>query len=151
MPSAAVATKQVTGPGFAFSVPAGWRVSHTDRSAKAQSGDARPAIVFAAAYRLGKAYAPAQFEAAAKELDGVAAKLAAAAGGTVTSSETTTVDGMKVRAYRFTATAHGGSYADRVAFVLHGKREVQLLCQAPAGASDPGGACALLFSSFSLK
>ena len=102
-------------------------------------------------YRLGKVYSPDQFDAAAKELDGVAARLARAAGGKVVSSETTRVAGRKVRAYRFTAAAAGGGTADdRVAFVLAGRREVQLLCEAPAGAGDPDGACALLLATFSL-
>jgi hypothetical protein len=32
--------------------------------------------------------------------------------------------------------------------VLQGTREYQLFCRAPAGSSDPDGACALLYSSF---
>lgn len=132
-------------------MPAAWRVRHETHGANAQSRRNPPAIVSAATYRLGKTYAPSEFGAAAKELDGVAARLARAAGGKVTESETTTVDGRKVRAYRFGATVSGaGAYADRVAFVLAGRREVQILCQAPAGAGDPDGACALLFSSFTL-
>jgi hypothetical protein len=145
------ATLIVRGPGFRFSAPVGWRVRHTPTSAVAQSPDQPPAIVSAAVYRLGKAYAPDDFGAAASELDGVAAKLARAVGGKLTARETTTVSGRKIRAYRFTAQPNGtGAYADRVGFVLFGKREIQLLCQAPAGAGDPGGACALLFASFEL-
>ena len=61
------------------------------------------------------------------------------------------VDGRRIRAYRFSAKRSGdGAYADRVGFVLDGKREVQLLCEAPAAAGDPEGACALLFASFRL-
>ena len=131
-------------PGIAFRAPAGWQIAHTATSARATSGDAK---VSAVVYRLGKAYSPAEFAAAAQELDRVAAKLAQAAGGKVDSSETTTIAGRKVRAYRF-----GGSGEEhRVAFVLDGKREVQLLCTAPSGAGDPDGACSLLFSSFTLS
>lgn len=125
-------------------MPAGWHVADTARGLRA-TGSA--ASVSASVYRLGKAYSPDEFAAAAKELDGVAAKLAQAAGGSVQSSETTTIDGRKVRAYRF----RGGSAEHRVAFVLEGKREVQLLCSAPSGAGDPDGACSLLFSSFTLS
>ena len=150
-PTAPVARQTVTGPGFRFAAPAGWRVEHGDRSVSASSGSASPAIVSAASYVLGKAYAPADFAAAAKELDSVAAKLAQAAGGTVTASQTMRVDGRRIRAYRFSAKRSGdGAYADRVGFVLDGKREVQLLCEAPAAALDPEGACALLFASFRL-
>lgn len=141
----------MVGSGFRFSAPAGWRVEHGDRGASARSTADPPAIVSAATYRLGKRYEPSEFAAAARELDGVAARLARAAGGAVTESETTTVAGRRVRAYRFSAkAAAAGAYADRVAFVLEGRREVQLLCQAPAGAGDPDRACALLFSSFTL-
>ncbi|HET7566422.1 MAG TPA: hypothetical protein VFJ91_00395 [Gaiellaceae bacterium] len=149
--TASASARTVTGPGFRFSVPAGWRVRHDAQGANARSPGNPAALVSAATFRLGKTYAPADFAAATKELDGVAARLARAAGGTVTESETTTVDGRKVRAYRFDAKPNGaGAYADRVGFVLAGKREVQLLCQAPADAGDPDGACALLFSSFTL-
>ena len=141
----------MSGPGFSFVAPAGWRVGQGDRSVTAQSSAVRPSIVSAAAYRIGKAYVPSDFATAAKELDGVAARLAAASGGRVTERATTTAAGLKIRAYRFTATRKGVAYRDRVGFVLSGKREVQLLCEAPAGAGDPDGACALLFSSFKLN
>jgi len=88
-------------------------------------------------YTLQKPYTPALFAAAAKELDGVAGKLAAAAGTTLNEKQTLTVAGEKIRAYRFGAM--------RIGFVLVGKREYQLLCQ---GATD---ACAALFKSFSVS
>jgi hypothetical protein len=141
----------VRGPGFRFSAPAGWRQQATATSVVVQAPSAAATLVSAAVYRLGKAYTPDQFAAATSELDGVATRLARAASGKVTASETTTVAGRKIRAYRFTATVSGKAYRDRVGFVLDGKREVQLLCQAPAGKGDPDGACARLFSSFSLS
>lgn len=146
-----VATQVVRGPGFRFSAPAAWHVSHTARAAVVQRASDGSALVSASLYRLGRAYTPDRFDTAAKELDKVAARLAKAANGAVTSSETTTVEGRKIRAYRFTShPASGGSYANRVGFVLEGKREVELLCQARAGEGDPAGACSLLFSSFTL-
>lgn len=145
-----MARQTVTGPGFRFAAPAAWNVGRRERSVSAQSGGAAPAVVSASWYVLGKTYAPSAFAAAAKELDGVAARLAQAAGGKVTAAETTSVDGRKVRVYRFTAKRGGGAYVDRAGFVLAGRREVQLLCEAPATAGDPDGACALLFASFTL-
>ncbi len=146
-----MARQIVTGPGFRFAAPAAWSVGHGERSVSARSGGTAPAVVSASWYVLGKTYAPSAFAAAAKELDGVAARLAQAAGGKVTAAETTSVDGRKVRAYRFTAKrSGGGAYVDRAGFVLAGKREVQLLCEAPATAGDRDGACALLFASFTL-
>ena len=87
-------------------------------------------------YTLQKPYSPALFAAAAKELDRVAAKLAAAAGGTLSQKQTITVAGEKIRAYRFGTM--------RIGFVLAGQREYQLLCE------KPGDACTLLFKSFTL-
>jgi len=117
-------------------------------TARGSGGDDAP-LVSATAYKLARAYSPALFATARTELDGVAAKLAAASNGTVTESVTTTVDGTRIRAYRFTAHPEGHPATDdRVGFVLEGKREYQLLCSAPAGSGDPDGACALLFSTF---
>jgi hypothetical protein len=93
-------------------------------------------------FTLVKPYDPTRFGAAAKELDGIAAKLAAAAGTTLTRQETVIVAGRKTRAYRFDST--------RIGFVLIGRTEYQLLCKLAPGGADPGGACALLFSSFSV-
>ena len=145
------ATQVVQGPGFRFSAPASWRVRRTSSSVAARSPTLATALVSAAAYRLGRAYTSDRFAEAARELDAVAAKLARAAGGRVVASETTTAAGRKIRAYRFTLRDDAGRrLVGRVGFVLSGKREVQLLCQAPAGAGDPDGGCALLFESFRL-
>lgn len=93
-------------------------------------------LVSISIFQLVKAYDPAKFSAAAKELDGVAAELAQQAGTTLTRSETVTVGNRKVRSY-----SYGTS---RIAFVLVGKREYQLFCRRAATACD------LLFSSFTL-
>jgi hypothetical protein len=115
-------------------------------------GDSQGPLVSATAYRLVRPYSAAQFSRAAKELDKVAAKLARASGGTVTERVTTTVDGQKIRAYRFTSHPAGRpSTDDRVGFLLEGRHEYQLLCRAPAGSGDLDGACALLFGSFAAR
>jgi hypothetical protein len=98
------------------------------------SGKSRVSVT---TYTLQKPYSPALFGAAARELDGVAAKLAAAAGATLSEKQTVDVAGEKIRAYRFATT--------RIGFVLAGKREYQLLCE------DEGEACTLLFNSFTLS
>jgi len=93
-------------------------------------------LVSVSVFPLVKPYDPARFVAAAKELDGVAARLAQQAGTPLTRRETVTVGNRKVRAYR---------YGDRrIAFVLVGKREYQLFCERAQAACD------LLFSSFTL-
>jgi hypothetical protein len=138
----------VAGPGFRFSVPVGWTVQRTLRAVGARRDSA---IVSATVFTLLKPYSPALYARAASELDGVAAKLAAQSNGEVTERTTTTVDGRRIRAYRFTGRPHeGAAYDERIGFVLRGRREVQLLCQAASGAGDPDGACALLFATFHL-
>jgi hypothetical protein len=98
-----------------------------------QNGKSRVSVT---TYTLQKPYSPALFAAASKELDGVAAKLAAATGAALTEKQTVDVAGEKIRAYRFGAM--------RIGFVLVGKREYQLLCE------NAGNACALLFKTFSV-
>jgi hypothetical protein len=133
-----VSTRVVRGPGFSFSAPGGWSTNRTQQAVAVLSGTSRVSVT---TYTLQKPYRPALFAAAAKELDGIAAKLAAEAGGTLTQKQTIQVDGRKVRAYRFGST--------RIGFVLLGRREYQLLCQLPPDGKDAAGACALLFRSFS--
>ena len=136
----------MAGPGFRFSVPSGWTVHRTPTAVGARRDSA---LVSATAFTLLKPYSPTLFARAAKELDGVAAKLAARSHGELKAQATTTVDGRRIRAYRFTGRpAAGAAYVERIGFVLEGKREYQLLCQAASG--DPDGACALLFASFHL-
>lgn len=139
----------VHGAGFRFEAPAGWSISRTATAATARSQAAAGTLVSATAFTLLKPYSPKLFDRAAKELDRVAANLAAQAHGSLTESATVTVDGERIRAYRLTVhPASGAAYDERIGFVLQGTREYQLLCRAPAGSSDPDGACALLYSTF---
>lgn len=131
------------GPGFGFSAPPGWATRHSGGVVEARNGKA---VVSATTFTLLRRYEPSLFAKVVAELDRNAEKLAAQAHGTLTEKVTTTVAGRKIRAYRYTA----GGYSTRIGFVLDGKREIQLLCRAPAGTPDPDGACALLFQSFSL-
>lgn len=94
-------------------------------------------------FPLVKRYDPSRFAAAAKELDRLAGTLASRAGGTLTETTTTTVDGRRIRAYRYESN---GTHT-RIGFVLVGKREFQLVCDAP-GSADIDGACGLLFATF---
>lgn len=121
------------GDGYAFEALPGWRVSRPPDGVVARSGEA---LVSVTRFPLRQAYDESQFDTVAKTLDGVAAKLAKAAGTTIATAETVTVADRKVRAYTY-----GSS---RIGFVLAGRNEYQLFC-APAGA-----ACDLLFDSFTL-
>src|SRR6185437_5662469 len=77
----------VRGTGFTIEAPAGWQVARTARVVTARRGSA---LVSVSVFPLVKAYDPAIFDRAAKELDGVARRLAERAGGTITESKTTT-------------------------------------------------------------
>jgi hypothetical protein len=124
----------VRGSGFTFAAPGAWHTSRSQRTVSSSNGKAQVSVT---TYTLLKPYRPAIFGAAARELDRVAARLAAQAGAKVTRSETLDVAGRKSRAYRFGTM--------RIGFVLVGRREFQLLCR------DPGDACTLLFETFSLS
>jgi hypothetical protein len=139
----------VQGAGFRFEAPAGWSTRRTGTAVVVRRDPAGGTLVSATAFTLLKAYNPKLFDRAAKELDRVAANLAAQAHGTLTESATVTVDGKRIRAYRLTVHPKSGAvYDERIGFVLQGTREYQLFCRAPAGSLDPDGACALLYSSF---
>lgn len=127
-------TVGLRGNGFAVEVPQGWRVSRSGSGVVARNGGA---LVSVTMFPLRKPYDQAQFRVAAKALDGVAARLAKAAGATVDKAETVTIDRRKARAYTYGTK--------RIAFVLVAREEYQLLCVQPS--SD---ACGLLFSSFTL-
>jgi hypothetical protein len=131
-------TRVLHGQGFNFSIPQDWRSSIANGIVAAHGGSASVSVRI---FTLVKPYDPARFAAAAKELDGIASKLAAEAGTTVASRQTTTVGGEKVRAYTYDAT--------KIGFFLAGRREYQLLCRLGRGGEDSDGACALLFASFS--
>ena len=142
----------VKGAGFRFEAPVGWTSKVTATVGEAHQGAEGTALTSATVFTLQKPYSPKLFPAAAKELDRVAAKLAAQSKTTLSERRTVTVDGQQVRAYRLTVhPASGASFDERIGFVLRGRREYQLLCRAPAGAGDPDGACALLYSTFTTR
>ena len=91
---------------------------------------ARSRDVAVTVFRLRTPYDPAQFAAATRVMDGIAAKL----GGT--GGKTVVVGSRKARAYALP----GGK---RIGFVLVGSREYQLYC-----AHAASRACSLLFESF---
>jgi hypothetical protein len=128
------------GTGFSFSVPKAWRSTVSARVVQAASGRSAVSVE---TFALLKPYRPDQFAAVTKELDRDARQLAAQAGEPLATSETTTVAGRKIRAYRYGTT--------RIGFVLVDKLEYQLLCRLAKGGTDLDDACATLFSSFSLS
>jgi hypothetical protein len=124
----------IRGNGFTFEAPTGWRVSRPATGVVARSGDS---LVSVTRFPLQRAYDESQFDTAAKALDGVAARLAKAAGHSVDSAETVTVANRQARSY-----AYG---TRRIGFVLAGRDEFQLFCT-----ERESDACNLLFDSFTL-
>jgi len=128
--------QQVQGSGFRFQAPAGWKVV----GVTASNGPVDRVQVNE--FRLVHAYVHAKQAGAAKELDGVAVRLAQQLKGKVTSRGTLEVNGLDARTY---AIVHKG-LAEQFTFVLRGQHEYELLCRRAAGADD--AACRELVSSF---
>jgi plasmid stabilization system protein ParE len=133
-----VGTKRVLSSGFAFRVPHGWSVARAARTVTASSGGS---IVSVTSFRLAHQYRPALWNKVVGELDGVASRLAATEKGKLEHGRTEQIAGGNARVYEI---VRAGS-TERIAFVLHGRREYQLYCR-PAGS-----ACSLLLGSFSLR
>jgi hypothetical protein len=131
-------TRIVRGDGFRFEAPADWKV--TGAAATHGSVDRVEVMTF----RLVKPYRPELFDAAARELDGVAVRLAEQLHGKVAARSTVTAAGGKARSYRID---YDGK-STHVTFVLGGRREYQLLCRRPSDGDD--AACRLLVRSFRL-
>ena len=128
--------QQVQGSGFRFQAPAGWKVT----GATASNGSVDRVQVNE--FRLVHPYVHAEQTAVAKELDGVAVRLAQQLKGKVTSRRTVDVNGLDARAY---GIVHGG-LAEEFTFVLRGQREYELLCRRAVGAD--ASACRELVASF---
>lgn len=133
----------VSGDGYRFSAPGGWKVTRTGSSVAAVSGVKAVSVT---TFPLTRPYSPRLWHEAVKELDGVAAKLAGELRGTVADARTVTVGGTTARRYELAFTRNGERLVERITFVLRGRREYQLLCRFRAGKDEP--ACALLERSF---
>ena len=128
--------QQVQGSGFRFQAPAGWTVA----GATASNGPIDRVQVNE--FRLVHVYVPAKQAATAKELDGVADRLAEQLKGKVVSRRTLKVAGLDARTYAI----HHKGLTEEFTFVLSGRHEYELLCRRAAGADDT--ACRKLVTSF---
>ncbi len=137
--------KRVRAAGYSFVAPTGWDVRRTPRKTSVRSGSQLLSVEI---FPLVHAYDPLLFAKVKIELDRLAAEIAANAGGSLTQKRTTQVAGRRVRAYEIVLTRNGKTLTERIAFVLEGKREYQLLCRRRAGATS--SACGTLVKSFVL-
>lgn len=129
--------RTVRGPGYRFAAPADWRVVRGVRSVQARSGDA---LVSVTILPLARRYDPTLWDQVVPELDRVARELARRERGELEHARTEQIAGRNARVYDIARD----EAAERIAFVLEGRREYQLFCRS---ADD---ACDRLLESFSL-
>jgi hypothetical protein len=137
--SAPKAQQVVSGPGFRFEAPRGWRVDHGSRQASASDGTE---LVKVATFPLLKPYSAALFTRVDRELSARMRQAARQTGGKLSSSATVTAGGIRSHTYRVTT----GDHVDQYTFVLQAKREYQLLCRRTSSHDD--SVCAQLIASF---
>jgi len=126
----------VHGAGFTFQAPASWTVAGN------AAVDGAVNRVEVLPFRLLRAYDAARRAAAARELDGLASRVAQQLKGTASAGRELQVAGYDARAY----TISFDGKVEEITFVLHGTREYELLCRHAAGSALP--ACAELLASF---
>lgn len=136
----------LSGDGFGFEAPAGWKVTRTPQTIEAALGDGAVSVTV---FRLTHPYRPELWPKVVPELDGVARNLADQLRGQAEAGTTVTVAGRRARRYEIAFRRRGGDFVEQITFVLDGPREYQLLCRYRAGADVR--ACAALGSSFRLR
>lgn len=146
------ATQTVSGPGFTFSAPAGWDVDAGGRAASASPHAGAAELVSVRVFRLARAYRPALWDKVVPELDRVAANLAEELDGELESSSVIVVAGRRAKRYDIRYDRDGTAFRERTAFLLHDRREFQLVCRYEATDDGEGPrACATLFGSFTVR
>jgi hypothetical protein len=123
---ASATPQSVTGDGYRFAAPAGWRVTHAAGMTSAAKGQE---LVSVTVFTLGRSFRPALWEKTVPELDRVASQLASQLGGHVTKLEGGVLAGRRSRSYDIAFTRGGTALVERIAFVFSGRREYQLLCR----------------------
>jgi len=130
----------VSGPGFRFEAPAGWKVERAKARVSA-SNDAE--LVQVATFPLLKAYDATLFDKVARELRVRMREIAGQTKGTLSGERTVQAGGVRSHAYDVTV----GEQVDEYTFVLAGKREYLLLCRRPSD-DDASDVCLRLAGSF---
>jgi hypothetical protein len=141
----------VSGDGFSFTAPAGWQVDRTGGriTAVPERGEE---LLWVSLATLRRRYRQALWPKVVPELDKVAAQLAAQLrSGRLVARRTVVVAGRRARSYDIDYEGTSGSLVERIAFVLEGKREYQLLCRWRVQAPELGKtACAAFIATFRL-
>lgn len=96
-------------------------------------------------FRLTRPYTPRLWPRVVPELDLVSQRLAGKLHGRIVARRTVSVDGRRARQYEIAYTSRKTRLAQRLTFVLVGRREYQLSCRWPIEDSRSGRtACAAL-------
>jgi len=133
------AAQTVTGRGFRFEAPPGWRVTVEMQRASASRDDE---LLQVAAFPLQRPYSAALFTKVERELRTRMAQVAEETGGTVSGGGAVTAGGIRSHSYDVTI----GDHVDQYTFVLRGMREFQLLCRRKSSSADD--ACRRLVTTF---
>jgi hypothetical protein len=142
-PTAAKA-RQVVGSGYRFDAPPSWRVRRSGASTSVDSGGTD--LVSVTVFRLARRYEPRLWTKAVPALDRAAEQVATQLHGTIERRATVVVAGRRARQYEIGYSRSGKRLVLRTAFLLDGRRELQLLCRFEAGSDEE--ACRSFFSSF---
>jgi hypothetical protein len=144
--------RTVSGEGFAFSAPGGWRVHKTPHlvTAAPSRGDE---LLWVSVSPLRRPYRPALWPRVVRELDTVASGLAEQLDeGKVTSRGTVKLAGLPGRRYELSYLGRSGTLVERIVFLIEHRHEYQLLCRfAAASASTGRTVCGQFESSFALR
>jgi hypothetical protein len=143
--SKAPSIQTIRGSHFVFQAPFSWHVKRRGSQVGAAPKPIAPELVSVSVFPLLRAYRPALFTAVSRELDADARQLATRLGGSVESSQSVVVAGIRSRQYVLRYTSSGSDFHQRITFVLRAKTEFQLLCRWTG--SEPA-ACAQLTTSF---
>jgi hypothetical protein len=149
---APVELQTVSGPGFTFKADPGREIARTPRSVTVLPADSgSQELESVTIFRLVKPFRPALWPQAAKELDGVAERLAASLGGEFERQpQTVRIAGLRGRRYEIGYEREGAQLRQRLTLLLSRRTEYQLLCRWESGTDTPE-ACAGLETSFRLS
>ncbi len=142
-----IATQRVSGPGFAFEVPAGWLVTRTTRTITVAPPKAGPELVQVLYFRLSKPFRPSLWAKVVREIDAATKQLAKRLKGTASPGKTVRVGGIRGRQYELSFTKGGTALRERITFLLRARREFELLCQWSTKDGEPE-ACRVLTANF---
>ena len=133
------------GPGYFFSVPAGWTVTRKGAEVQVAQGTE---LVSVTRFPLVRSFRPSLWSKVQPQLDRAAEALASQQRGTVTERATVTIAGLRARRYQVAYARDGKQLVERIAFVLRGKTEHELLCRYERGGDTR--ACDGLLATFRL-